>query len=176
MDKIKFMMSLILAGASFITQNVSAAIPTKPKVGFEFVRGVGSLYGGQARSQLGLLDIRRTSSAKKKIERYVFDFGTADLRPTNGLAGYYHVEVSDKPSRISIELPQVLASRISETDLQKRIKGSEFVKRIQLQYDRSTQSTFIHMQTYYPVTARVAQVKNQNTLGKMVLDLMPVRK
>jgi hypothetical protein len=160
----------------FLVSTAQASVPKATALEIQLARGVGAIYGGETRGLMGLLDVRKSSVAKQKIERLVFDFGSQDLKPKLGLAGYYHVEVSNNPPRISIELPQVMSSRITEVELQRRLAGSIHIKRAQIQFDRISQATQINLQLNGPVTARAIQVRNPKVLGKLVVDLFPYKK
>lgn len=104
------------------------------------------------------------------------DFGSADLKPKAGLAGYYHVEVSYKPNRLVIDLPQILASQITEGELIKRVKGSAFIESGMLNFDRTAQTMQLILQLKKAVNVKVVQVKNPKTVGKLVLDITPYKK
>lgn len=140
------------------------------------IRGIGAVSGGQTGSSMALMDFRRTASKKKSIERLVMDFGGADLKAKPGMAGYYHVELSYKPNRLVIELPQILASQLTEAEIVKRVKGSDFIENGILNFDRTAQTMQVVFQLKKAVNVKVLQVRNPKAVGKLVLDITPYRR
>lgn len=176
----KFQMMLIALLFSFeagaaISKATKQANKQMPKPS-SIIRGVGSISGGQAGASMALMDFRRSSSKKKNIERLVLDFGGADLKAQKGLAGYYHVEVSYKPNRLVIDLPQTLASQMTEAEIMKRVKGSPFIENGMLNFDRTAQTMQVIFQLKKPVNVKVLQVKNPRVVGKLVLDITPYKR
>lgn len=140
------------------------------------IRGVGAVSGGQAGLNLSLLDLRRTFSKKAKTERLVMDFGGPDLKPKPGMAGYYHVELSYNPKRLVIDLPQILASQMTEAQILQRFKGSDYVKGGMLNFDRTSQTMQLVLELKKAANVRVMQVKNPKAVGKLVVDILPYKR
>ncbi len=159
--------------------SVHAAIPKTTRampVPSSIIRGVGAISGGQTGSNMSLMDLRRTASQKSKIERLVMDFGGADMKSKKGVAGYYHVEVSYNPKRLVIDLPQILASQLTEAEILKRLKGSAYIESAMLNFDRTAQTMQLILQLKKAVNVRVLQVKNPKVVGKLVLDMSPYKR
>lgn len=172
----KILISLILMA---IGNPVWGAIPKSVKTmerPSSIIAGIGAVSGGQSAGNLALMDFRRTYSKKAKVERLVMDFSGPDMKPQKGLAGYYHVEVSYNPKRLTVDLPQILSSKMSETEILRRVKGSPYIENGMLNFDRTSQTMQLILQLKTAVNVRVLQVKNPKVVGKLVLDIGPYKK
>lgn len=171
---------MMLAATFFVVLPVAwpalAAIPRAQVTPVRILNGEGVAMGGSSGQSLSLMDFRRSSSKKNNQERFVLDFGGADLKEAKGLVGYYHVELQDNPARLILELPQTFASRLSEKDILKRLQDSRYVRQALVQFDRNLQSLTLVFQLKQPVQIRVARVANPESTGKLVIDLLPENK
>lgn len=138
------------------------------------LRGAGIATGGQAGQTLGLMDIRHTNQAKSSAERIILDFGKSNLQPLNGVVGYYHAELQQSPPRLAVELPLTLGSKVSETEVLKRLSKSRSIKRALITFDRTSQSTNLVLQFKKPMMVRLSQVQSPKAPGKLIVDLMPL--
>lgn len=152
---------------------VAAALPKAGALPRPILNRSGVLMGGQAGENLALLDLRRSDSKTKKMERIVLEFGSADLKERKGLVGYYHAELQDQPARLVLDLPQTYASRLPEKEILNRLKNSLFIREAMIQFDRSSQSMSFVFHLKQPVQLRVSRVDNPEYLGKLVLDMAP---
>jgi hypothetical protein len=166
--------TLLIAGGVWVAAVSSqAAIPKANVTPARILHSSGVAMGGKAGGALSLMDFRRSTSPKSKMERFVLDFGGADMKEAKGLVGYYHAELQENPSRLVLELPQTFASLLPEKEILKRLEKSLYVKRAQIGFDRNLQSMTLIFELKRPVQARVARVDNPETSGKIVIDLLP---
>ncbi len=59
----------------------------------KILSGEGATFGGISGSGFTLMDLRRSSDDKKKIERLVIDVGDANGVALKGWPGYYYAEL-----------------------------------------------------------------------------------
>ena len=67
----------------------------------------GTFIGGRVSKGFTLLNVRRSFSKKKRMERVILDIGDMRGKPSLGEVNYYHVAVEQKPARMAIDLNQV---------------------------------------------------------------------
>lgn len=164
----KFIFAFILG----LSIQASAAIPAKPKspVGKILVTE-GQATGGVAGTGFSLMDLRRSSDAKKKIERIVIDFGDMEGKPQKGLPAYFHAELKKNPNRLVLDFNQTPNSRLDEGRLANRFKGSLFVKKSSMILDPEDKALNLTLDLAPGTFARVFQVKGEKTTAKVVIDL-----
>lgn len=163
--------------ASLLTVNATAAVQkpvlAKPN---RILKSAGVVTGGESGPGLALMDFRRSSSPKNKLERIVLDFGAADMTEKKGLIGYYHAELQDNPARLILELPQTYTSRLDDKAIRQRLRDSLYVREAFVEFDRNLQSLTMVFQLREPVQLKVTPVRDPRAAGKIVLDFMPVAK
>ncbi len=138
------------------------------------LKGAGTLTGGQAGQTLGITDFRHFNQPKSTAERIIIDFGKSNLQALNGVVGYYHAELQQSPSRLAVELPLTLGSKVSEKDVVQRLSRSRSIKKAMISFDRTSQSTNLVLQFKTPMMVRVSRVEDPKAPGKLVMDLMPL--
>lgn len=166
----------IVVGFALFGLHVSSAFAAIPKAQVtpaRILNGAGVAMGGTSGPALALMDFRRSVSKKNNVERFVLDFGSADLKETKGLVGYYHAELQDNPSRFILELPQTFATRLPEKEILKRLQNSLYVRQAKVDFDRNLQSMTLIFQLKQNVQAKVVRVDNPATTGKIVIDFRP---
>lgn len=167
-------------GTFLVTSFIGFAtvVAAVPKAGLmkpvPILRGSGVTTGGESGTSLSLMDVRRSSSTKTKLERIVMDFGGSDMKPSKGFVGYYHAELQDNPARLILELPQTYTSRLPEKEIMSRLKDSMYIRKSSIQFDQSVQSMTMIFELSHPIQLKVTPVKNPNFSGKIVIDMMPL--
>jgi hypothetical protein len=161
-----------------LSLQVSAAIPAKPlaPVVGKILIGEGEATGGVAGTGFSLMDLRRTSDAKKKIERIVIDFGDMQGNPQKGLPAYFHAELKKNPNRLVLDFNQTPNSRLDDGRLANRFKGSLFVKKSTMILDPEDKALNLTLDLKSGTFARVFQVKGEKTTAKVVIDLFETKK
>lgn len=169
-------LKLSLIGIALLSNSLtaSAAIQKPSFKPSPILKGSGTATGGQAGQALGLMDVHHFNQPKSSAERVILDFGRADLKPLNGVVGYYHVELQQSPARLAVELPLTLGSKVSEKDVIQKLSRSRNIKKVMMTFDRTSQSTNLLLQFKVPMMVRVSRVENPKHPGQMVVDLMPV--
>lgn len=162
----------LLLGLTLFSSICMAAIPQKPLQMSHIIQGMGSIRGGQSSGIYSLLDLRRTYSAKAKIERLVVDLGEANFEKSTGPVGYYQVEVKQNPPRLILNFSQALNSKFESRELANRLKGAAFVKGSRMDFDRIGQALYITLDLKKPVSVRAIPVKGGQETAKLVIDLI----
>ncbi len=162
------LMALILC---FLSDVVYAAINKPKTTPSKILQGSGSIIGGVAGKGFSLLDLRKSQDIKHKVERVVFDIGTLQGKTLKGLPGYYHAQMLQKPSRLVIDFSQMPASKVNIQEIQKRLKGSMFIKSTELALDPIDQSLSVVLFLKNNPKAKVFQVSGVKNTSKVVLDL-----
>jgi hypothetical protein len=171
-----FLAIAISLGFSF---QALAAIPPKakaPAVG-KILVGEGAAAGGVAGTGFSLMDLRRTSDAKKHVERIVIDIGDLQGGVLKGRPAYFHAELKKNPGKLVLDFDQMPNSRLDEGRLADRFKGSLFVKKTSMILDPEDKALNMTLELKPGTVARVFQVRGQKTTAKVVVDLFaPVKK
>lgn len=160
------------------SQSALAAIPAKPispPVG-KILSVEGQATGGVAGTGFSLMDLRRTSDAKRKVERIVIDIGDLQGNPHLGLPAYFHAELKKNPNRLVLDFNQTPNSRIDDGRLAARFKGSLFVKKSSMILDPEDKALNLTLDLKPGTFARVFQVKGEKTTAKVVIDLFVATK
>jgi hypothetical protein len=155
-----------------------AAIPAKvkgPVVG-KILMNEGSVSGGVAGSGYSLMDLRRTSDNKKRVERVVIDIGDMQGHPNKGLPAYFHAELKKNPSKLVLDFDQTPISRLDEGRLKDRFKGSLFVKKTSMILDPEDKALNLTMDLKQGTIARVFQVKGEKGTSRVVVDFFESKK
>lgn len=176
-SKNSLLMSALTALALMVLGTANTVQAAVPKAEFKpapILKGEGVLMGGKAGPTLALMDLRRSASAKLKKERVVMDFGGGNLKPANGLVGFFHAELQKKPSRLILELPQTYGSSLSEAQIQSRFKDSLYVKKAMVQFDRNLQSMTMVLELKSPMQVKVSPIRSRKGPGKLVVDIKPL--
>lgn len=162
---VSFVLSTLAIGAG-------AAVPTKINNKPRFLEGNASQNGGVAGSGFTLLDMRRSSDAKKKIERVVLDVGDMKGAPHAGLPGYFHVELKENPNRLVIDMAQMPNTKVDEKKLMQIFAKSIAVKRTSMTVDPSDNTLNIALDLKSKTKVRVLQVPGQKQTSKIVIDMV----
>ncbi|MNJ99745.1 hypothetical protein D3C87_175260 [compost metagenome] len=160
--------------AFLLVTQAHAAVPakkTKPQVN-KILKGDSVVIGGLAGSGFTLMDVRKTSDAKKKIERIVIDVGDNRGMPMKGLPGYYHAEMQKNPHRLVLDFAQMPNTRIDEMAISNRLKSSMAVKRSAMSLDPIENTLNLTLDLKPNTRARVYQVAGSKTTSKVVIDLI----
>ncbi|HEY8272029.1 MAG TPA: hypothetical protein VIG33_14150 [Pseudobdellovibrionaceae bacterium] len=175
MNKTIYLSFSLLLGFSL---QASAAIPAKPLVPVvgKILINEGEATGGVAGTGFSLMDLRRTSDVKKKVERIVIDFGDMQGNPQKGLPAYFHAELKKNPNRLVLDFNQTPNSRIDDGRLATRFKDSLFVKKSSMILDPEDKALNLTLDLKPGTFARVFQVKGEKTTAKVVIDLFETKK
>lgn len=168
MKYIGCMLALLVAGPVF------AAVPTiqvKPTAANKILEGEGMTYGGLAGSGFTLLDVRRTSDAKKKIERIVIDVGDQQGVAMRGWPGYYFAELKKNPHQLVLDFSQMPRTRIEQEKIAARMAGSLGVLKTSMALDPVDNSLNLTLDLKKNVKAKVYQVFGKKSTSKVVIDL-----
>lgn len=150
-----------------------AAVPKdskKPAVS-KILSGQGISFGGLAGTGFTLLDLRRTSDAKKKVERIVIDVGDMSGAPLRGWPGYYFAELKKNPSRLVIDFAQMPNANIDQSKIKNIMKNSLAVKTSTMSLDPVDSSLNLTMDLKQNTKVRVYQVAGKKQTSKVVVDL-----
>lgn len=158
----------------FITLQALAAIPPKQgvPVAAKILSGAGSSFGGLAGSGFTLLDVRRTADARKKIERLVFDVGDKEGHSMRGWPGYYHAELKSNPSRLVLDFSQMPSSRVTQLDVDSRLKGSLAIRQAVMSLEPVESTLNLTLDLKKNTKVRVYQVMGKKSTSKVVVDLI----
>lgn len=130
----------------------------------------GSFRGGGAGVGFSLLRVKRVYSTDGNSERLIFEIGDKEGRAFVGQPGYFHAQLFKKPSKLSLDLSQLLKSQVTSKDLKKIFKNSKLVKTASINLDSEDHSTNISLQFKSSVKMRVFTLSTQSTSPKLVID------
>jgi hypothetical protein len=170
---------LIIAAISLgYSLAANAAIPAKIKtpVPGRILVNDSATTGGVAGSGFSLMDLRRTSDAKKNIERVVIDIGDMQGNAIKGLPAYFHAELKKNPSKLVLDFDQTPMSRLDEDRLKDRFKTSLFVKKTSMILDPEDKALNLTFDLKPGTAARIYQVKGVKGTSKVVVDFFATKK
>lgn len=144
---------------------------TQPQVA-KILNNTGSSYGGLAGSGFTLLDVRRTTDAKKKMERVVFDVGDRDGKPLKGRPGFYYAEYQKKSNRVILDFSQMPSSKVDQARLAKIFKQSKAIKNSRMSMDPVDNALNLSLDLQKNTKVRVYQVPGTKTTSKVVIDFI----
>lgn len=159
------------------TTGAQAASPFKKsltkKTGKYISEGV--IIGGRVGRGYTLLNVRRSFSKKKKVERVVLDIGDLKGKPILGEVNYFHVSVDRDLSRVVVDLSQVSRSGVDQAKLLKMFRKSPMVKTAEITYDPEDVSTNLILKMKRPTNVEVFQLSEPNAPGRIVIDMKPAK-
>ncbi|UOF01063.1 hypothetical protein [Bdellovibrio reynosensis] len=149
-----------------------AAVPAESKKATvsKVLSGQGISFGGLAGTGFTLLDLRRTSDTKKKVERVVIDVGDMNGAPLRGWPGYYFAELKKNPSRLVIDFAQMPNAHIDQGKIKNIMKNSLAVKTSTMSLDPVDSSLNLTLDLKQNTKVRVYQVAGKKQTSKVVVD------
>lgn len=136
------------------------------------VGGSIEMMGGTAGSLFTILDVRKSSDLKKKVERVVIDLGDQRGRALKGDVSFYHAELQSDPPRLILDIAQTPQSKLSFEEVQKRLSKSITIRKSTVMMDPVTNNTNISIDLQPGTKARVFPVKGVKDSSKIVIDLI----
>lgn len=130
------------------------------------------MMGGNAGALFTILDVRRSTDVKKKVERVVIDLGDSKGRGLRGDVGFYHAELQADPPRLVLDIAQTPQSKLSFEEVQKRLSKSITIRQSTVMIDPITNNTNISIDLQPGTKARVFPVKGVKDSSKIVIDLI----
>lgn len=134
----------------------------------------GSFRGGKFGSGFSLLGVKRVYSSSGNSERIILEMGDRDGKFYNGKPGYFHAQLFRNPSELSLDLTQVLKSRVNNTHLKNLIKQSKLIQTADLSADREDHSTHFNMRFKTPIKMRVFTLSPKKSTPKLVIDITKI--
>lgn len=131
----------------------------------------GSFRGGGAGTGFSILSIKRVYSTDGKSERIILEFGDKDGQPYAGKPGYFHAQLFRNPSELSLDLSQLVKSKVTADQIKRLIKKSKLIQTANLESDIEDHSTNLAMRFKAPVKMRVFTLSPKKKAPKLVLDI-----
>lgn len=164
------LLSLVLAWSLVIPS--MAAIPKSPNlVTLNTFLTEGSFRGGKSGGSYSLLGVKRVYSPNGKSERLIFEMGDKRGQAFTGKPGYFHAQLFRNPSELSLDLSQVVSSKVNSSNLSQLIKTSKLIQNASLALDREDHSTHVSMRFKSPIKMRVYTLAPQKGTPKLVIDI-----
>lgn len=134
----------------------------------------GSFRGGKFGRGFSLLGIKRVYSSSGNSERIILEMGDRDGKIYSGKPGYFHAQLFRNPSELSLDLTQVLKSRVTNAHLKNLIKQSKLIQTADLSADREDHSTHFNMRFKAPIKMRVFTLSPKKSTPKLVIDITKI--
>lgn len=134
----------------------------------------GLVRGGEAAKAFSFRDLRWAYGQQKKIERLIFEFGDVKGESIKHRPGYFQANIDGKNQRILIEFSQVVGSALNQTELQKRIKKSPYIKSVKMIFDPEDSSLTISLSLKQKIKAEVFELPTKSMGGRLALDLVGI--
>ncbi len=152
-----------------------AAIPkTNSLASVKTFLSEGSFRGGQFGSGFSIVGLKRVYSPNGNAERFIFEIGDRDGRKYSGKTGYFHAQLFRNPSELSLDLSQVLKSKVDNHQLRSLIKKSKLIQKAELTVDREDNSTHFAMKFKSPIKMRVFTLSPKKSSPKLVIDITKI--
>lgn len=172
MVKRQFLGALLLTIGFTLTQSSFAAIPKNNNLAsVKSFLSEGSFRGGKFGSGFSLLGVKRVYSSSGNAERFILEIGDREGRFYSGKPGYFHAQLFRNPSELSLDLSQVIKSRVTSAHLKTLIKQSKLIQNADLILDREDYSTHFNMRFRAPVKMRVFTLSPKKSTPKLVIDI-----
>lgn len=134
----------------------------------------GTFIGGQANpGGISLLNVRRSFSAKAKVERVMIDLGDKEMKPLSGNLSYYQASIDPGQNRVVLDLAQFKMSRVSEQQVRNLFRKSPYVKSADLTLDPEDKAATLVLHLKQPMRLEVFK-QNSKKVGRIVMDLTPI--
>jgi hypothetical protein len=168
----RILIASILFGINLISINKSFAIPNTKQAQLQMNEYItkGSFRGGQAGNGFSLKEIKRVVSASKNSERMIFEVSDRDGKTYSGKPGYFHAQLMQNPSRISIDFAQMGRSAIDAKKLTNLFKKSQLVRASRITLDNEDQSVNVTLYLKNPVKLRAFSLAPKAGTPKVVID------
>jgi hypothetical protein len=166
-------MNLLLMGLfGFASVQVRAAIPKTlvPSPAKSFITE-GAFRGGISGKGYSLLAVKRVYSKNGLAERLIFQIGDKDGKPYSGEVGYFNAELKRLPSVLSIDLAQMITSRVTLENLRALLTTSKLIRDVRMETDTEDYSTNISVSFQRPVKMRVFSLASKSTPPRIVVDI-----
>jgi hypothetical protein len=131
----------------------------------------GAYNGGQAGDGFSLLNVKRSISESKKVERIIFEIGNYKGDKYLGQAGYFHAQLSKNSMELTIDFAQTVLTIFDNEKLIEVFKNSKIVKNTFLSVDAEDNSTNITLIFKNPIKVQVDEVASQESFPKIIFDL-----
>ncbi len=149
-----------------------AAIPKdKTPASLKAFLAEGSFRGGNAGIGFSILSMKRVYSTDGNSESLILEFGDRDGQVYSGKAGYFHAQLFRNPSELSLDLSQMVRSKVTPVQIKNLIKKSKLIQSANLESDIEDHSTNITMRFKSPVKMRVFTLSPKKKSPKLVLDI-----
>ena len=166
---IRYLFIILLALNGLSVLQASALVDKNSKE----LNGSGSIRGGVAGPYMSLLDVRRSSDKKLKIERLVFDWGDKLLNKTAS-GGYYQLEYREKLNQLIISFALTLNTKFENSLLKEKLNNGLYIQNSNMEFDSATQSIITTIQLKKNVKIKVIDLKPHGTksTAKLIIDLI----
>lgn len=131
-----------------------------------------AIVGGVAGAGFSLLNIKRELSASGNVERLVIDVGDINGKPNLGPPSYYHAQLMKDPARLVLDFSQMPLTLLSEKQLVQKLRGSKFVRRVQMTLDPEDQTLSMILDLKPATRIRLLQIKGVNKTSQLVVDFL----
>lgn len=166
---------LLLVISFNLTPSSFAAIPKSNNLAsVKSFLSEGSFRGGKFGSGFSLLGVKRVYSSNGNSERFILEIGDRDGRLYSGKPGYFHAQLFRNPSELSLDLSQIIKSRVTSAHLKNLIKQSRLIQNADLTVDREDYSTHFTMRFKSPIKMRVYTLSPKKSSPKLVIDITKI--
>jgi len=163
---------LTLLATSLLQAAVPKLSPQNPK---QLLNSSSVSIGGEASTLFSILDVRRSTDVKKKVERVVIDMGDLEGRPVKGEVGFYHAELQQNPPRLILDIAQTPKSKLNTDIIQQRLQKSITIEKSTVMLDPVTNNMNMVIDLKPGTKARVFPVKGVKQTSKIVIDLVQTK-
>ena len=101
--------------------------------------------GGEAKQFLSLIEVDWIPAQKSMPEKLRLYWGDSGLQPWNGKPGYFHIEFKEAQRKAIIELTRTLNTSVDQKRVVNTLSKSQIIKDFRIEFDRISQSMFIHI-------------------------------
>jgi hypothetical protein len=133
----------------------------------------GVFTGGRAGLGSSILAVRRSYSAKARLERVVVDLGDREAKPAGTSIGYFQAALDPGRKRLVLDISQLRLSKVSEQQVQRLFKKSPYVSSVELTLDPEDKAATMVLNLKRPMRVEVFQLLKAKAPGRIVMDLAP---
>ena len=167
--------SLFLSALVLGTFTAGAATPYKKSLTVKKNQYVndGVFIGGKASKGATLINVRRSHSAKAKIERVIVDVAGDPTKNVKDKMPFFQASIDSQSRRVVLDLAQLRMSRVTEIQLKNMFKQSPYVQDVSLTFDPEDKGATMVLELKQPMRLEVFQLVDKKKPARVVMDLVP---
>lgn len=159
---------------TFYFSQVQAAVPKDNTPIVKTFLSEGTFRGGVAGIGFSILSVKRVHSSDGTKERIILEYGDKEGHAYKGKVGYFHGQLFRNPSELSLDLSQLLRTKVTTESLRTITKKSNLIRKVTIDPDVNDNSTNLNFGFSKPVKVRMFTRTPKDANPKLVIDITKI--